>query len=102
MMAKNSEFEEEMRKSDTAAYRAGLADEPGTESTAAFMKRTGTKSNRPKATVGGPKIVTKDQMKKEGFDNLRDYLKSKRKHVGIILHLRLKTPFCDWCSWHSN
>jgi hypothetical protein len=27
MMAKNSEFEEEMRKSDTAAYRAGLADE---------------------------------------------------------------------------
>jgi hypothetical protein len=48
MMAKNSEFEEEMRKSDTAAYRAGLADEPGTESTAAFMKRTGTKANRPK------------------------------------------------------
>jgi hypothetical protein len=79
MMAKNSEFEEEMRKSDTAAYRAGLADEPGTESTAAFMKRTGTKSNRPKATVGGPKIVTKDQMKKEGFDNLRDYLNFKQK-----------------------
>jgi hypothetical protein len=79
MMAKNFEFEEEMRKSDTAAYRAGLADEPGTESTAAFMKRTGTKSNRPKATVGGPKIVTKDQMKKEGFDNLRDYLNFKQK-----------------------
>jgi hypothetical protein len=79
MMAKNSEFEEEMRKSDTAAYRAGLADEPGTESTAAFMKRTGTKANRPKATVGGPKIVTKEQMKKEGFDNLRDYLNFKQK-----------------------
>jgi hypothetical protein len=41
------------------------ADEPGTESTAAFMKRTGTKANRPKATVGGPKIVTKEQMKKK-------------------------------------
>jgi hypothetical protein len=79
MMAKNSEFEEEMRKSDTAAYRAGLADEPGTESTAAFMKRTGTKATRPKATVGGPKIVTKEQMKKEGFDNLRDYLNFKQK-----------------------
>ena len=77
-MAKNSEFEEEMRKSDTAAYRAGLADEPGTESTAAFMKRTGTKANRPKATVGGPKIVTKEQMKKKGFDNLRDYLNAER------------------------
>ena len=62
MMAKNSEFEEEMRKSDTAAYRAGLADEPGTESTAAFMKRTGTKANRPKATVGGPRIVTKEEL----------------------------------------
>ena len=78
-MAKNSEFEEEMRKSDTAAYRAGLSDKPGTESTAAFMKRTGTKANRPKATVGGPKIVTKEQMKKEGFDNLRDYLNFKQK-----------------------
>ena len=77
-MAKNSEFEEEMRKSDTAAYRAGLADEPGTESTAAFMKRTGTKATRPKATVGGPKIVTKEQMKKKGFDNLRDYLNAER------------------------
>jgi hypothetical protein len=78
MMAKNFEFEEEMRKSDTAAYRAGLADEPRTESTAAFMKRTGTKANRPKATVGGPKIVTKEQMKKKGFDNLRDYLNAER------------------------
>ena len=78
-MAKNSEFEEDMRKSDTAAYRACLSDKPGTESTAAFMKRTGTKANRPKATVGGPKIVTKEQMKKEGFDNLRDYLNFKQK-----------------------
>ena len=77
-MAKNSEFEEEMRKSDTAAYRAGLDDEPGTESTAAFMKRTGTKATRPKATVGGPKIVTKEQMKKAGFDNLRDYLNAQK------------------------
>jgi hypothetical protein len=70
MMAKNSEFEEEMRKSDTAAYRAGLADEPGTESTAAFMKRTGTKANRPKATVGGPKCTKENE--KSGVDNLRD------------------------------
>ena len=78
-MAKNSEFEEEMRKSDTAAYRAGLADEPGTESTAAFMKRTGTKANRPKATVGGPRIVTKEELKKSGFTNLRDFLNDERK-----------------------
>jgi hypothetical protein len=74
MMAKNSEFEEEMRKSDTAAYRAGLADEPGTESTAAFMKRTGTKANRPKATVGGPRDrQLKSKMKKaSGLTILRD------------------------------
>ena len=52
--------------------------EPGTESMAAFMKRTGTKANRPKATVGGPKIVTKEQMKKAGFDNLRDYLNAQK------------------------
>jgi hypothetical protein len=67
MMAKNSEFEEEMRKSDTAAYRAGLADKPGTESTAAFMKRTGTKANRPKATVGGPKSSARANEKKRGL-----------------------------------
>jgi hypothetical protein len=47
-------------------------------STAAFMKRTGTKATPPKATVGGPKIVTKEQMKKAGFDNLRDYLNAER------------------------
>ena len=52
--------------------------EPGMESTAEFMKRTGTKANRPKATVGGPKIVTKEQMKKAGFDNLRDYLNAQK------------------------
>ncbi len=52
--------------------------EPGTESMAAFMKRTGTKAKRPKATVGGPKIVTKEQMKKAGFDNLRDYLNAQK------------------------
>jgi dihydroorotase-like cyclic amidohydrolase len=68
MMAKNSEFEEEMRKSDTAAYRAGLADEPGTESTAAFMKRTGTKANRPKARLA----VLRLSCKKE-FEHLRDF-----------------------------
>jgi hypothetical protein len=54
------------------------ANEPGTESTAAFMKRTGTKATPPKATIGGPKIVTKEQMKKAGFDNLRDYLNAER------------------------
>jgi hypothetical protein len=52
--------------------------EPGTESMADFMKRTKTKANRPKATVGGPKIVTKEQMKKAGFDNLRDYLNAQK------------------------
>jgi hypothetical protein len=77
MMAKNSEFEEEMRKSDTAAYRAGLADEPGTESTAAFMKRTGTKANRPKAKVGGPRIVSKKELEASGL-SLRDFLNKER------------------------
>ena len=77
-MAKKNEFEDEMRKSDAAAYRASLADEPGTESTRAFMKRTGTKANRPKATVGGPKIITKEQMQKAGFDNLRDYMNAQK------------------------
>jgi hypothetical protein len=74
MMAKNSEFEEEMRKSDTAAYRAGLADEPGTESTAAFMKRTGTKANRPKATVGGPRDcqLKSKMLEASGLTILRD------------------------------
>ena len=55
------------------------ANEPGTESTAAFMKRTGTKANRPKATVGGPRIVTKEELKKSGFTNLRDFLNDERK-----------------------
>jgi hypothetical protein len=77
-MAKKNEFEEEMRKADAAAYRASLANEPGTESTRDFMKRTGTKATPPKATVGGPKIVTKEQMKKAGFDNLRDYMNAQK------------------------
>jgi len=77
-MAKKNEFEEEMRKADAAAYRASLSDEPGTESTGAFMKRTGTKATPPRATVGGPKIVTKEQMKKAGFDNLRDYMNAQK------------------------
>jgi hypothetical protein len=77
-MAKNDDFEEEMRKADAAAYRASLSDEPGTESTSAFMKRTGIKATPPKATVGGPKIVTKEQMQKAGFDNLRDYMNAQK------------------------
>jgi hypothetical protein len=77
-MAKRDEFEEEMRKADAAAYRASLSDEPGAESTKDFMKRTGTKATPPKATVGGPKIVTKEQMQKAGFDNLRDYMNAQK------------------------
>ena len=77
-MANKDEFEEEMRKADAAAYRASLSDEPGTESTQDFMKRTGTKATPPKSTVGGPKIVTKEQMKKAGFDNLRDYMNAQK------------------------
>jgi hypothetical protein len=77
-MAKKDDFEEEMRKADAAAYRASLSGEPGTESIAAFMKRTATKANRPKPAVGGPKIVTKEQMQKAGFDNLRDYMNAQR------------------------
>ena len=61
-----------------AAREAADAAEPGTETMAAFMKRTGTKARRPRATVGGPKIVTKEQMQKAGFDNLRDYLNAQR------------------------
>ena len=61
-----------------AAREAANAAEPGTETMAAFMKRTGTKARRPRATVGGPKIVTKEQMQKAGFDNLRDYLNAQR------------------------
>jgi hypothetical protein len=79
-MAKKNDFEEEMRKADAAAYRASLSDEPGTESTRDFMKRTGTKARPPMArtyTKKGP-IVTKEQMKKAGFDNLRDYLNAER------------------------
>ena len=60
------------------AREAANAAEPGTESMAEFMKRTGTKARAPRATVGGPKIVTKEQMKKAGFDNLRDYLNAQR------------------------
>jgi hypothetical protein len=54
--------------------------EPGTESTSDFMKRTGTKANPPMArtyTSKGP-VVTKEQMKKAGFDNLRDYLNAEK------------------------
>ena len=61
-----------------AAREAADFAEPGTETMAAFMKRTGTKAKRPRATVGGPKIVTKEQMQKAGFDNLRDYLNAQR------------------------
>ena len=61
-----------------AAREAANYSDPGSESMAEFMKRTGTKANRPRATVGGPKIVTKEQMKKAGFDNLRDYLNAQR------------------------
>ena len=56
------------------------AAEPGTETTPEFMKRTGTKANPPMSrtfTSKGP-IVTKEQMKKAGFDNLRDYLNAER------------------------
>ena len=56
------------------------AAEPGTESTKDFIKRTGTKARPPMArtyTSKGP-IVTKEQMKKAGFDNLRDYLNAER------------------------
>jgi hypothetical protein len=63
-----------------AAREAADAAEPGTETMAAFMKRTGTKARPPMArtyTKKGP-IVTKEQMKKAGFDNLRDYLNAER------------------------
>lgn len=56
------------------------AAEPGNESMKNFMKRTGTKARPPMArtyTSKGP-IVTKEQMKKAGFDNLRDYLNAER------------------------
>ena len=54
--------------------------EPGTESTSDFMKRTGTKALPAMArtyTSKGP-VVTKEQMQKAGFDNLRDYLNAEQ------------------------
>ena len=47
--------------------------EPGTETTEEFMKRTGTKATPPKG-----RVVTKEEMKKAGFDNLRDFLNAER------------------------
>ena len=47
--------------------------EPGTETTKEFMKRTGTKATPPKG-----RVVTKEEMKKAGFDNLRDFLNAER------------------------
>ena len=47
--------------------------EPGAESIKEFMKRTGTKATPPKG-----RIVTKEEMQKAGFDNLRDFLNAER------------------------
>ena len=76
-MAKNNEFDEEMRKSDAAAYRASLGDEPGMESTRDFMKRTGTKAKAPRAMVGGPRVVSKKELEASGM-SLRDFLNKER------------------------
>ena len=54
--------------------RSKMSDEPGaTESIRQFVERTKTPANTAKAP-----IVTKEQMKSAGFDNLRDYLNAQR------------------------
>ena len=67
-------------KRETAEYnRSQMSDEPGaTEPLRAAATRMG--ANPPMArtyTKKGP-VVTKEQMKKAGFDNLRDYLNAER------------------------
>ena len=54
--------------------RSQMSDEPGaTESIRQFVERTKTPAKAAKAP-----IVTKEQMKSAGFDNLRDYLNAQR------------------------
>ncbi len=58
--------------------RSQMSDEPGaTESLRTAAARMG--ADKPKSmTPGKNPIVTKEQMKKAGFDNLRDYLNAQR------------------------
>ena len=58
--------------------RSQMVDEPGaTESLRVAAARMG--ASKPKSmTPGKPAIVTKEQMQKAGFDNLRDYLNAKQ------------------------
>ena len=54
--------------------RSQMSDEPGaTESLRAAAARMG--ASKPKSITSG---VTKEQMQKAGFDNLRDYLNAKQ------------------------
>ena len=75
--AKNLLEAEKREKKDYE--RSQMSDEPGaTESLKDAAKRMG--ANPPMArtyTKKGP-VVTKEQMKKAGFDNLRDYMNAER------------------------
>ena len=75
--AKNLLAAEKREKKDYE--RSQMSDEPGaTESLKDAAKRMG--ANPPMArtyTKKGP-VVTKEQMKKAGFDNLRDYMNAER------------------------
>ena len=77
-------------RSEAAKTKASTVDQIGDrerreDAMASLLKNKPTKSAAsptkavPTKTTAKPAIVTKDQMKKEGFDNLRDYLNFKQK-----------------------
>jgi len=66
-------------KRETADYnRSQISDEPGaTEPLRAAAVRMG--ASKPKSIVSGKApVITKEQMKKAGFDNLRDYMNAQK------------------------
>lgn len=67
-------------KRETADYkRSQMSDEAGaTESLKTAAARMGAAPPMARTSSAKGKIVTKEQMKKAGFDNLRDYLNAER------------------------
>jgi hypothetical protein len=85
MMAKDYEDSDDAKNLMAAAKRekkdyerSQMSDEPGaTESLRDAAARMG--ATKPKSmTFGKAPVVTKEQMQKAGFDNLRDYLNAQR------------------------
>jgi hypothetical protein len=76
-------------RSEAAKTKASTVDQIGDrerreDAMASLLKNKPTKSAAsptkavPTKTTAKPAIVTKEQMKKKGFDNLRDYLNAER------------------------